>query len=56
MASHSVPVAIESRRIFAVPLDLARRNPVNVDVMTHDRHYGASALNDSGRDPGLEGL
>jgi hypothetical protein len=37
VASNSVPVAIGSRRIFAVPLDLARRNLADVDVMPYAR-------------------
>jgi hypothetical protein len=33
VVKYSVPVAIGSRRIFAVPLDLAYRNLADVDVM-----------------------
>jgi hypothetical protein len=36
VASNSVPVAIGSRRIFAVPLDLAYRN-LDVDAMAYAR-------------------
>jgi hypothetical protein len=36
VASNSVPVAIGSRRIFAVPLDLAYRN-LDADAMAYAR-------------------
>jgi hypothetical protein len=44
VASNSVPVAIGSRRIFAVPLDLAYLNLADVDAMAYARFAPQAAI------------
>jgi hypothetical protein len=44
VASNSVPVAIGSRRIFAVPLDLAYLNLADVDAMAYARFAPEAVL------------